>query len=69
MTIYALPCFMIAAGAALMLARRRERDPFSSPIVSDRAKVMIAGCLIFFGLCIFLTLFFPDFKPAPPRKF
>lgn len=58
---------MILAGAAIVLERRRKRDPFSVQMVSDRTKLVIALFLIFMGGCILLVLFFPDFKP--PVKF
>ncbi|MGD9923717.1 MAG: hypothetical protein AB7V13_20090 [Pseudorhodoplanes sp.] len=58
--IYVLPSVMIAAGAALLLSRYREREPFSVALVSDHAKIILAGCLIFFGLCILIWLLFPD---------
>jgi hypothetical protein len=51
---------MIAAGAALVLSLYRERKSFSVPLMSDHAKAMLAGCLIFFGICIFFWLLFPE---------
>lgn len=65
--IYVLPSVMIVAGAALVLSLYRERKSFSVPLLSDHAKIVLAGCLIFFGICIFIWLVFPDIaaKVAP----
>lgn len=68
--IYLLPAGMIAAGAALLLSRYRQREPFSVPLLSDHAKLILAGCLIFFAVCVLFWLLFPDVAAqiAPPRK-
>ena len=68
--IYALPLAMIFAGAGLLASRYRQREPFAVPLISDHTKIFLAGCLIFFAVCMLFWLMFPEVasKIAPLKK-
>lgn len=61
---------MILAGTGLLVSRYRQRAPFTVPLISDHTKIFLAGCLIFFAICILIWLMFPEMasKIVPMKK-